>query len=328
MKLSDQFGRGISCLRVSVTDRCNLRCCYCKPSSVFKSLTHEDILTYEEIYRLVTIGATLGINKVRITGGEPLVRKGIVEFIPQLTAIGGLEDVSLTTNGVYLKDNLEKIYTGGIHRINISLDTLRRDRYRQITGGDHFKEIWEAIELALKMNFQPVKINMVVMKGLNDDEVVDMAELVRWYPLHIRFIEYMPIGICDKDAGFDTVPISQIKNQLEELGTLIPVLKNADDGPAERYTFNGVPGEIGFISPMSHRFCGTCNRLRLTSYGTLRPCLLSDIEVDIKGPMRLGATDHELQQIFVETVRKKNREHPLTVRNGEGVSSQMSAIGG
>jgi cyclic pyranopterin phosphate synthase len=328
MKLIDQFDRTISYLRVSVTDRCNLRCSYCKPAGDLESLDHEDILTFEELFRLIEIGSTLGIEKVRITGGEPLVRSGLVDFIPQLTAISGLEDVSLTTNGIYLKNHLEELYAGGIQRLNISLDTLRRDRYRQITGADRFDTVWAVLERARQMNFHPIKINMVVIKGFNEDEVVEMAALSRIYPYHIRFIEYMPLGDCSQEASFKTVPMSRIKEQVGKLGNLIPVLKSRNGGPAERFKLGDAPGEIGFISSMSHHFCGNCNRLRLTANGKLRSCLLSNFQEDIIGPMRRGATDQELAEIFFKAVQRKPREHLLVNQTEQTLSGQMYAIGG
>ena len=324
----DQYGRNISYLRVSVTDRCNLKCFYCRPKCNFSAINHEEILTYEELHRLIRISASLGVKKVRITGGEPLVRKGIVDFIPKITSIPGIDDVSLTTNGVYLKENLEKIYEGGIHRINISLDTLQQDRYHQITGVDCFHKVWEAIELAGKMKFHPVKINMVVIDGFNDDEVVEMAALSRWYPFHVRFIEFMPIGEYGRNKEFRMIPLSRIKKRLEGVGKLVPIERNGIDGPAERYAFEGAMGEIGFISSISNHFCASCNRLRLTSSGFLRPCLLTNTQEDIKCPMRRGVSDDELAHIMMRAVAKKPKEHKLTRQSNEFVSGQMHMIGG
>lgn len=324
----DPHGRKISYLRVSVTDRCNLRCFYCRPNGIFEALPHKDILTYEEMYRLIKIGADLGIKKVRITGGEPLVRNGVVEFITELTKIKGLEDISLTTNGIYLNQHLEKLYSGGIKRINISMDTLKKDRYREITGADRFQEVWESIQLAEKINFQPVKINMVVIKGINDDEVKVMALLTMSHPYHIRFIEYMPVGIQKQKPGDYFVSSLKIKQQIEQIGKLIPISSHTFDGPAKMYQFENAPGKVGFISAMSNHFCGTCNRLRLTAAGYLKPCLLSNIKYDIKGPLRSGFSDNELADLFIKTINSKPMEHQLDSTAKSFISDQMSNVGG
>ncbi len=328
-KLIDSFGRTISYLRLSITDRCNLRCRYCKPNGSVASLAHEDILSYEELHRLTRIAVNLGIRKVRVTGGEPLVRRGAPDFLSALAHIQGLEDVSLTTNGVLLKKHLSQIQEGGVRRINISLDTLKRERYRWITGTDAFNDVCEAIELAREMRFHPIKLNMVVTKGFNDDEVGDMALLARAYPYHIRFIEYMPVGGSLTDTHSCTVPIHEIRSQLEaRIGPLLPVPKGINDGPAERYRFEGGAGEIGFIGSMSNHFCASCNRLRLTANGYLRPCLLSNARQDIKGPLRDGATDAELEGLFWQAVERKPAKHVFSAGTEAVIWDQMSAIGG
>ncbi|GLI33020.1 GTP 3',8-cyclase [Desulforhabdus amnigena] len=325
----DSFGRTISYLRLSITDRCNLRCWYCKPEGSPASLAHADILTYEELHRLTRIAVNLGIRKVRVTGGEPLVRRGAAAFLSELAQIQGLEDVSLTTNGVLLKQHLEQIQESGIHRINISLDTLKQEKYHRITGTDAFNDVREAIELARRMRFHPIKINMVVIKGFNDDEVADMALLARSYPYYVRFIEYMPVGRNQADTIIYTVPISTIRNRIEAgIGKLMPVPRGINDGPAERYRFEGGAGEIGFIGSMSNHFCDSCNRLRLTANGYLRPCLLSNTQQDIKGPMRDGATDAELEGIFLKTVHQKPSQHVFSLGTEAVIWDQMSAIGG
>lgn len=326
--LIDNYGRKISYLRLSITDRCNFNCFYCRPCNKIENSWLGDILTYEEIYRLIRIAVRLGIKKVRITGGEPLLRKGLMDFIPAIANIPGLEDLSLTTNGVLLKEKLKQIFDGGIRRLNISMDTLHRDRFYKITGNDRFTEIWEAISLAEEMNFSPIKINMVVMNGVNDDEITQMAMLSTIKPYHIRFIEYMPIGVDRRTTRKLTVPEFQIKRQLEKLGKLIPIEKRHGDGPARRYRFEGAPGEIGLISSMTHHFCRSCNRIRLTADGQLRPCLLSNIQENIKIPMRNGASDRLLSSIFLKAVKNKPFEHFLTAGKAVDVSGQMHMIGG
>ncbi len=326
-QLIDPYNRTLNYLRVSITDRCNLQCIYCAPRHGIPKMDHKDILRYEEILRLIKIAVNLGVSKIRLTGGEPLVRKGIYEFIPRLTSLPGLEEVSLTTNATFLKKNIDKIRAAGIKRINVSLDTLKPERYKDITRFEGFQEVWEGIELARKTGFSPVKINIVPIKGVNDDELVDFARLSLEYPYHIRFIEHMPVGTVRKGIQSNYIPNAQIKKEISGLGKLVPVSRSKYDGPAERFRFEDAPGEIGFISPLTHHFCKTCNRLRLTAEGHLRVCLLSDKEEDLRGPMRAGASDKELERIFLNAAAKKPQAHQLD--SGDSTpSSQMSSIGG
>jgi cyclic pyranopterin phosphate synthase len=262
-------------LRISITDRCNLKCIYCVPRDLIPRLSHDEILTYEEILKVVRVGVKLGISKIRVTGGEPLVRKGVYEFLAKLSRISGLTDLSLTTNAVALKDNLQRIKSAGIKRINVSLDTIKPEKFAKITGMDLFDQVWQGIEGALEMGFHPIKINVVALNGVNDEELIDMAQLSFDYPFHVRFIEYMPIGQSQMGNG-PLLLAPEIKKRISVLGHLIPVRNSANDGPAQRYRFDGAAGEIGFIHAMSHHFCDRCNRLRLTARGQLRPCLLSD----------------------------------------------------
>ena len=328
LKLIDPYNRHLNYLRISITDRCNLKCIYCVPRNLIGRLPHSEILKYEEILRIVRVGVQLGISKIRVTGGEPLVRKGVYDFLHQLSGLDGLTDLSLTTNGVSLKDNLEKIKAAGIRRINISLDTLNRKKYEEITGFDLFDRIWQGIEKALDMGFHPVKLNVVALNGINDDELTDMARLSFDYPLHIRFIEYMPIGESQLGNG-PLLLAPEIKNRLcRELGQLISVRNSVNDGPAQRYRFEGAKGEVGFIHALSQHFCDRCNRLRLTASGQLRPCLLSDRHEDIKGPLRSGCSDEQLAEIFLKAVRHKPSDHNLTIGDPLRVHGRMSAIGG
>ncbi|MFC1884573.1 GTP 3',8-cyclase MoaA [Thermodesulfobacteriota bacterium] len=327
-KLVDQYKRQLNYLRISVTDRCNLRCIYCMPIRDIQKLKHHDILSYEEILRLSKIASRLGITKIRLTGGDPLARKGLCEFIPKLTSIKGIAEVSLTTNGIYLEENLEIIKAGGIKRLNISLDTLQKDKYEKITGFDGLKKVKTSIMKAWKLGFEPIKINIVVIKGVNDDEILDLARLSIDYPFHVRFIEYMPIGSFEPGKEFCHIPSELIKERLGSLGEIVPVEKSGADGPSERFKIEGAPGEIGFISPLTHHFCEHCNRLRLTANGSLRPCLLYNREVDIKGPMRSGATDNELAAIFIKAALNKPHHHAMKEVSPDAVIAQMSSIGG
>jgi len=290
-------------------------------------LSHDEILTYEEILRVVRVGVKLGISKIRVTGGEPLVRKGVYDFLAELSQISGLTDLSLTTNAVALKDNIHKIKSAGIKRINISLDTLNPEKFAKITGMDLFDQAWQGIESALEIGFHPIKINVVALNGVNDEELMDMAQLSFDYPFHIRFIEYMPIGESQMGNG-PLLLAPEIKKRISVLGHLMPVRNSANDGPAQRYRFEGAAGEIGFIHALSHHFCDSCNRLRLTARGQLRPCLLSDHHEDVKGPLRSGCSDDQLAEIFFKAVRHKPSDHNLAVQNPTRVCGQMHSIGG
>ncbi|HAO23249.1 MAG TPA: GTP 3',8-cyclase MoaA [Desulfobacteraceae bacterium] len=325
-ELIDPHCRKLNYLRISITDRCNLRCLYCAPPNLkIPKLSHRDILSYEEILRLVRIGVSLGISKVRITGGEPLIRKGVGNFLSELGRIREISDLSLTTNGVLLREHLESIRMAGIRRLNISLDTLSPEKFRYITGRDDFRPAWEGILSAHHQGFSPIKLNIVAMRGINDDEFADIARLCFSYPFHIRFIEYMPMGNSPLETARQILA-PEIMNILSEIGELIPVEKKQHDGPAERYSFRDAMGEIGFIRPLSHHFCAQCNRLRLTASGQLRPCLLSDAQHDLKTALRNGSSDAEISDIFFTAARFKPHRHHLIEK--ENVKSQMSLIGG
>lgn len=325
--LTDNFNRHLEYLRISVTDRCNLRCLYCVPKGIVPKVPHDDIMRYEEILRVVNIGVAAGIRKVRVTGGEPLVRKGIDSFLKSLGKIKGLTDISLTTNGCLLEENVDMIKSAGIRRINVSIDTLDRDKFAYITGYDVFDKVWRGIMRAHAAGLSPIKLNVVALKGYNDQELVDMAGLSLEYPFHIRFIEYMPIGNSRMHAG-DSILAPEIKKQVETLGKLVPLEKKQMDGPAERFQFEGAPGEVGFIRPISRHFCTACNRLRLTADGHIRPCLLSDRQVDVKGPMRTGCSDDDIAHIFKTAVEYKQNAHTCNGDPAFKVADQMSGIGG
>ena len=326
-ELIDSCNRRLNYLRISVTDRCNLRCAYCLPCEDIPRLAHEEVLRYEEILRIVRVGVRLGISKVRVTGGEPLVRKGIYEFLAGLSRLTEIRDLSLTTNGVLLADHLDELWSAGVSRINISLDTLTPARYRQITGVDAFQRVWDGIRAAEKRGFSPIKLNVVALRGVNDDELVDLARLSLESPLHVRFIEFMPIG-QSRIEGKSPLLVPEIQERISVLGKLLPVERTEMDGPAHRYRFEGARGEIGFIPAISHQFCRRCNRLRLTASGQLRPCLLSDRQEDLKGPLRAGCSDAELAEIFFRATRHKPSDHNLAVGEPAHVCCQMRSIGG
>jgi GTP 3',8-cyclase len=326
IKLVDQYRRRLDYLRVSVTDRCNMQCIYCMTHEKISKVPCKEILRYEEILRISRIFTRLGVSKIRVTGGEPLVRKGVCEFLTELSKMEGLSDLSITTNGVFLKDKINKIKSAGIKRLNISLDTLDRDKFKKISGIDAFNEVWASIMQSLDMGFDPIKINVVALKGINDDELIDFAKLSICYPFQIRFIEYMPIGTSK--MMFRQLLAPEIKDRISAIGRLQPIDNVSSDGPAKRFRFENAKGEIGLIKPISEHFCGTCNRLRLTAGGNLKLCLLSENETDLKTPIRNGCSDNELADIILKAVYKKPFEHSLVANNSGMVSGRMSAIGG
>jgi len=325
--LQDKNHRTINYLRLSVTDRCNLRCIYCMPEEGVRFMPHSEILTYEEMLRLVALSIQRGIRKVRVTGGEPLVRKGFTGFLERLCKIQGLDDVALTTNGVLLKRYAADIRRCGICRVNVSLDSLRPERFFRITGRDSFKQVWEGIEEAERVGFDPVKINVVAIKGVNDDEILDFADLAMKKPYHIRFIELMPVG----GNGWNPekfMSTDEIYQKLQSIGNLVPVKSNPTDGPARRYKIEGSRGEIGFIGALSHHFCAVCNRLRLTAEGNLRGCLFSDQETDLKTPLREGKGDEVLLRLIDWAIENKPKDHGLLVQAPRKCVRQMHSIGG
>jgi len=315
-KLTDGFGRQIDYLRVSVTDRCNLNCIYCRPRSRIEHLSHFDILRYEEILEIVRVAKAMGIRKFRITGGEPLIRKGLPDFLRRLAGLG--VDFSLTTNGVLLPVLAKDLADAGLKRINVSLDSLKAERFNQITRGGDLKEVLNGIEKAKRL-FLKVKINTVVMAGINDDEINDFADMALKQGLQIRFIEFMNLF-----SGEDRfVSLQEVKKNLIEQKGLLP-LEDEGIGPATNFYSSKSKGMIGFITPRSQPFCKNCNRLRLTADGRLKPCLASNIKIDIKNPLRNKADAQKLKEIFREACRQKPKGHNL---NFERINL-MSSIGG
>ncbi|MCS7287112.1 MAG: GTP 3',8-cyclase MoaA [Anaerolineae bacterium] len=307
----DAYNRSISYLRISVTDRCNLRCVYCMPEHGVPLKSHHELLTLEEIVRVVKVAASLGITKIRLTGGEPLIRRGIVELVRMISSVPGIEDLAMTTNGILLPFFAHKLKEAGLKRVNISLDTLKPERFRQITRVGNLEDVIKGIEEAKRAGLTPIKINMVVLEGFNRDEVVDFARLTLQDEWHVRFIEVMPVGSEAENNLGKYVSMQEVREDIERtFGPLNPAdLKG--NGPARYFRLEGAKGTIGFITPVSEHFCYECNRLRLTSDGKLRPCLLSEFEVDIKAALRAGATDEELREVIKEAVRLKPERHNL-----------------
>jgi len=309
--LSDSFQRPINYLRISLTDRCNLRCIYCMPAKGVQLMSHGDILTYEEIYTIAQAAAELGINKVRLTGGEPLVRLELSQLIQMLAQIESIDDISLTTNGTLLARYAAELKQAGLRRVNISLDTLKPDRFKSITRSSfNIGDVMEGINVARSVGLNPVKLNMVVMSGVNDDELIDFATKSIDEDWHVRFIEFMPLNEMSNTASY-FVSVSEMRKRLELLGKLEPCLPSIGNGPAKYFRFPHARGTVGFITPVSEHFCIHCNRLRLTADGKLRPCLLAEDEIDLKQPLRNGISSAELKQLIERAVVNKPLRHYL-----------------
>lgn len=307
--LSDSFHRPIDYLRVSVTERCNLRCTYCMPSDGVCLVPHEDILRFEEIFTIVEAAAELGIKKVRLTGGEPLVRAELPDLIRMLAGIDAIDDISLTTNGILLARNAAELKRAGLKRVNVSLDSLRPHKFRRVTRGGELADVLQGIEAAKSAELNPIKINMVVLPGINDDEIIDFAAKTVDEGWHVRFIERMPFNVEMTEPQF--ISVGDIRQRLESLGKLEPCSVSAGNGPAKYFRLPDAKGTIGFITPVSEHFCFSCNRLRLTADGKLRPCLLSEDEIDLKQPLRSGASSVELRKLIEKIVAGKPLRHNL-----------------
>jgi len=332
LNMRDKFDREINYLRVSITDRCNLHCNYCRPKEGISLKGHDDILRYEEIIKVVSIVVKMGLIKVRVTGGEPLLRRGFIDFLAELNSIEGLQDISLTTNGILLEKFAESIYRAGVHRINISLDSLDKVKYARITNGGNLDAVFRGIAKVHEVGFSPIKINTVALKDFNEDEVLAFAQLAVDKPLQVRFIELMPVGQAGSDNGEDYLPVGQIIQKINSYYELEPLAgkKNKSDGPAKIFKIKGGCGEIGFINPVSSHFCTTCNRLRLTADGKLRACLLKDEEIDLRKALRENRSDAELEKLIREAILLKPKQHDLACidRHLKKCHREMSSIGG
>jgi len=298
------------------------------PEEGLSLIPHSEILSYEELLRLVRIFALEGISKVRLTGGEPLVRKGIVDFVSQLSMIKEIKDLSLTTNGLLLKGYAADLKRAGLKRINISLDTLNCNRFSLITRRDGYEQVWQGIEEAMKVSLSPIKINMVAIKGLNDDEIESFALITLHHPLIVRYIEYMPSGNGEEWTEGNILTIPEIKKRVEAIGKLIPIPSDQWDGPARRFRLEGAIGEIGLIGPVSDHFCEACNRLRLTPDGKIRTCLFSDEEIDVRSFLRNGGSDEDLRKQLLVALRTKPERHHINTHQFKKCQRNMSAIGG
>ncbi|MGK7311395.1 MAG: GTP 3',8-cyclase MoaA [Candidatus Longimicrobiales bacterium M2_2A_002] len=326
--MRDQFGRRIEYLRISVTDKCNLRCVYCMPLHGLPWLKRSELLSYEEIRDIVATMAPMGLERLRITGGEPLVRRDLPVLIRMLDEVDGIRDIALSTNAVLLGDMAEELKDAGVRRVNVSLDSLRPDRVDAIARRDDaWDRIMGGLDAAEDVGFDPIKINVVVMRGRNDDELEDFARITLERPWHVRFIEVMPVGENLDVSANEFVPAPEMLRRVQRIGELEPVEGPRGNGPATYFRFPGAPGTVGVITPMSHNYCDTCNRMRLTADGNLRPCLFGDIHTPLRDPLRAG---EPLEPLIEETLRIKPERHNLVQGSAEGSGGllALSQIGG
>jgi cyclic pyranopterin phosphate synthase len=319
--MQDGKGRKINYIRVSLTDRCNLRCVYCMPEGGIDKKEHHEIIRHEDVLKILRASAFLGISKVRFTGGEPLIVKDIDKLIYETSKINGIEDIAITTNGLLLNSMAGELKKAGLKRVNISLDSLKEDKFRKITRGGSIHDVFHAIEKCIDLGIKPVKINTVLIKGINDDEINDLIRLTKDYPVHVRFIELMPMGegLNYYDAGF--ISSEQVLEQQKEL---VP-LNNNMSSTASLFMLPNSKGTVGFISPLSCKFCSSCNRIRLTSTGTIKPCLHSDTEYDLKKYME---SEIGLISELKEIIYNKPAEHTLESDGKSSSKREMFEIGG
>lgn len=318
--MKDSFGREINYLRISLTDRCNLRCEYCMPEKGVNKLNHEEILTLEEIFELTKAFVELGVNKIRFTGGEPLVRYGVLDLISKVSKLDGVKEIAMTTNGTLLKNNAMKLKEAGLSRLNISLDTLDKEKYKEITRGGDISRVLEGIEAAKEAGLTPIKINTVLIGGFNEDEIPKFVDLTNDHKIDVRFIELMPIGEARSFAMDKFIPNRRV---LEAVKELEPIPNEDISSPAVYYKLPNALGKVGIINPISCKFCSNCNRVRLTSTGKLKLCLHSNREIDLKEALR---NKEDIKKLIEESILTKEEEHHL--ENKEYITRNMNQIGG
>lgn len=323
----DQFGRKIDYIRISVTDRCNLRCTYCMPAEGVEAFPCKDLLSYEEIIRLCHLFASLGIKKIKITGGEPLVRLNLCKLIAAVKAIEGIEQVTITTNGVLLETMAEDLIRSDIDGINISLDTVKKENFKQLTRRNHLEQVMRGIYKLMQMKYKKIKINCVPIEEVNGDQIASIALLAKEYPIAVRFIELMPIGMAIGYTAIDKDRLLQII--YNAYGELIPWSGNLGNGPANYFSVKGFKGKIGFIEALHHKFCGQCNRVRLTSDGFLKLCLQYDTGIDLRRLLRSNADDAYVKRIIEKNIFLKPREHHFENSTGKPIDKRkMFQVGG
>jgi len=328
MPLYDRQGRRINNLRISITYRCNFRCVYCMPAEGLKWFPREGILTYEEIARFVRIVSSLGIEKVRLTGGEPLVRRDVPDLVRLLKTIPGLKDIGLTTNGYLLKELADSLYTAGLRRLNVSLDSLDAEKFARLTRRNTFYKVTEGLEEAARVGFYPIKINVVAMRGFTEEELLDFAQLAREKPYQIRFIEFMPLDAGNTWDRSQILTAAEIVQAIDRVYPLERVTPGLTPEPATHFRFKDGRGEIGMIASITEPFCDQCNRVRLTADGKLRTCLFSIKETDFRELLRNGAGDDEIARLFSRVVWNKEPGHLINTPDFIRPSRSMSQIGG
>ncbi len=320
--MKDTLGRKINYLRVSITDLCNLRCKYCMPEEGVEKVCHNQILSLEETFQVIKASVELGVNKIRLTGGEPLIRKGVINLVNQIASLPGVDDLALTTNGLLLKKYARDLKNAGLNRVNISLDTLNEEKFKQITRGGSLKLVLEGIEAAKEVGLLPIKLNTVVIGGFNDDEIERFAQLTM-EGIEVRFIELMPIGQAADWAKSNFISNDAVKDKIKDL---TPVYNEDISSPAKYYKLPNATGKIGFINPISNHFCKNCNRIRLTADGKIKPCLHSNQEIDIKTLLREGKQD--IKEVIKTAILEKPNQHCLTEENYKPITRDMVRIGG
>lgn len=325
-RLIDGFGREHTYLRVSVTDRCNLRCVYCMPHDGIEWKNKNELLTFEEIVRVARVFVGMGVSKIRLTGGEPLVRNGLENLIEQLSFIDGLKTVAMTTNATLLADKCAILKQNGLNALNISLDTFKRDRFTEVTRRDDLDSVMAGIESALKIGFDSIKLNVVVISGFNDDEVMDFADFAATNKINVRFIEYMPFKDNNWKAN-KVVTFADMKAFIEQKYRLLPI-STEPSAVAKDFALEGTAGSVSFISSMSDSFCGTCNRLRLTSDGSVKSCLFYPAEINLRDVVRAGASDREIEERILYSLSMKPEAHPAAEEIATLDNRAMIEIGG
>lgn len=327
-QLLDTFGRTVTNVRLSVTDRCNFRCVYCMPEEGIEWMKRDELLTYEELGRLARIFASLGISRIRLTGGEPLMRKELWKLVRLLRAIQGIQDIALTTNGYFLKEQARQLVDAGLDRVNVSLDSLDPRVFNEMARRDFFAKTWSGIEEAEHLGLNPIKLNVVLIRGINDGEILRFAEFARRRAFVVRFIEFMPLGKDDGWANERVVTTREVLETIRGRYALVPLPVDGVKAPADRYVFEDGQGEVGFISSVSEPFCGNCDRVRVTSDGKLRTCLFSLQETDLRTLLRGGARDEEIAEALADAVSKKEEGHLINRPGFVRPERTMSQIGG
>jgi cyclic pyranopterin phosphate synthase len=326
--LTDTFNRKITYLRISVTDRCNLRCVYCMPEAGLPWIPKDEILSYEEIVRVVRAAAQIGVTSIRLTGGEPLIRRDLDRLVAMIAAVPGIDDIALSTNGLMLAEQAQGLRDAGLTRVNVSLDTLREDRFFTIARRPGLERVLAGIEAAFDVGLGPVKLNCVAMRGQNDDEIEAFAEMTRRRAIAVRFIEVMPV---EENVGLQSgayISATEILDRIRAIADLQPVQGPLGNGPARYYAFDGAPGTIGVISPLSHDYCDTCNRVRLSADGRLKLCLFGDHHIDFRTPLRDGAGEDVIISLFRGAMYVKPERHHLDVGTTASAMRALSEIGG